>query len=314
MTGHLPRAIASLVVMLVGVTLIAQEPQFRTTIDAVNVDVLAMRGREPIRGLTAEDFVLTDNGVAQRIASIAVPGAAHVVVVLDVSASVRGETLSRLRAAVRLLIESLGEDDRVSVVTFGDRIRTLSRVATPTEAVGAIETPMSASGGTALHDALVIASALSLADSRPSVMLVFTDGADTSSVTGAAALSSTLQTTSTVVFAVAAGLERTRFDRSQRTPSPYMAADSWLEAQAADVPRFLDHVARATGGSFVQLDRVSDLGRTFVEMMERYRTRYVLSYTPVGVGQHDGWHRIEVRLKNRRGTVLAREGYLARSK
>ena len=45
--------------------------------------------------------------------------------------------------------------------------------------------------------------------------------------------------------------------------------------------------------------------------MARYRARYVLSYTPIGVGREDGWHRIEVRLNNQRGVVRAREGYLS---
>lgn len=289
----------------------AQAPMFRAAADAVNVDVLALQGREPIRGLTADDFVLTDNGVVQRLASVDVPGHAHVIIVLDVSASVQGDTRARLRNAVRALIRSLGEDDRVSVVAFSDRVRILSRAATPTNAWAALDTPPPASGGTVLHDALVVASALSFADSRPSVALAFTDGADTASVTGAAALLRSLQASNTVVFTVAAGLERNWFDARERRPSPYLASDTWLGAQAADVPRLLDRVATLTGGAFVQVDRVNDLDATFTDIVARYRARYVLSYTPTGVGREDGWHRIEVRLKNQRGDVQAREGYLS---
>lgn len=59
------------------------------------------------------------------------------------------------------------------------------------------------------------------------------------------------------------------------------------------------------------MDRVNDLDATFTDIVARYRARYVLSYTPTGVGREDGWHRIEVRLKNQRGDVQAREGYLS---
>ncbi|MGV3518614.1 VWA domain-containing protein [Luteitalea sp.] len=306
------RCAVALLMLLPSATLAhAQEPMFRATADAVNVDVLALRGREPIRGLTADDFVLTDNGVAQRLASVDVPGHAHVIVVLDVSASVQGDTLARLLNAVRALIRSLGEDDRVSVVAFSDRVRILSRAATPTDASASLDAPPPASGGTVLHDALVVASALSFADSRPSVALAFTDGADTASVTGAAALLKSLQASNTVVFTMAAGLERNWYDDRERRPSPYLASETWLGAQAADVPRLLDRVATLTGGTFVQVDRVNDLDATFMDIVARYRARYVLSYTPAGVGREDGWHRIEVRLKNQRGDVRAREGYLA---
>lgn len=44
----------------------------------------------------------------------------------------------------------------------------------------------------------------------------------------------------------------------------------------------------------------------------RYRQRYLLSFTPTGVKTGDGWHRIEVKLRKRPGTVVAREGYMAR--
>lgn len=289
----------------------AQEPTFRATAEAVNVDVLAVRGRQPIRGLAAQDFVLTDNGVRQSLASVAVPGHAHVVVVLDTSASVQGDTLARLREAVRTLVGRLGPDDRVSVVVFSDRVRILSRVAPPAEALTALETPPPASGGTVLHDALIVASALTLSDVRPSVTIVFTDGADTASATGAAALLETLQVTNTVVFTVAAGLERAWVDWNDRSPSPYLASETWLGAQAADAPRLLDRIARVTAGSFLRVDRVTALGETFTDILARYRARYVVSYTPSGVGRGDGWHRIEVRLTNQRGTVHAREGYFS---
>ena len=289
----------------------AQEPMFRASADAVNVDVLALRGRTPIRGLTADDFVLTDNGVPQQLASVAVPGHAHVVVALDSSTSVQGETLSRLHGAVQALVATLGDDDRVSVVAFSDRVRVLARVAPPADVLATLQSPPPASGGTALHDALIVASALSQADSRPALMLTFTDGADTASVTGAAALLRALQSTNFVVFTMAAGLERSWFDTREKTPSPYMASDTWLGAQASDVPRLLDRVATLTGGAFMRVDRVSDLDKTFTDIVDLYRARYVLSYTPTGVGHGDGWHRLEVRLRNQRGTVQAREGYLA---
>jgi hypothetical protein len=47
-----------------------------------------------------------------------------------------------------------------------------------------------------------------------------------------------------------------------------------------------------------------------VAILEEFRNRYLLSYSPKGVSAA-GWHRLEVKLKNRRATVKARPGYVA---
>ena len=48
----------------------AQSTPFRTGVDAVRVDVLVTDGNVPITGLTARDFELFDNGVAQQIDAV----------------------------------------------------------------------------------------------------------------------------------------------------------------------------------------------------------------------------------------------------
>ena len=49
----------------------------------------------------------------------------------------------------------------------------------------------------------------------------------------------------------------------------------------------------------------ANLQPTFVETLGEFRNRYVLSYTPAEV-RATGWHRLEVKLKGKRGTVTAR--------
>lgn len=48
---------------------------------------------------------------------------------------------------------------------------------------------------------------------------------------------------------------------------------------------------------------------TFVEVVNEFRNRYVLTYSPRGVDA-GGWHPLEVRLTRRAGKVTARKGYL----
>lgn len=45
-------------------------------------------------------------------------------------------------------------------------------------------------------------------------------------------------------------------------------------------------------------------------IVDEFRRRYVLSFTPRGVAA-PGWHRLQVRVKRGRPTIVARQGYTA---
>lgn len=47
-----------------------QQPVFRTSVDVVSVNVSVVKGRNPVTGLEAGDFVLEDKGVRQQIDAV----------------------------------------------------------------------------------------------------------------------------------------------------------------------------------------------------------------------------------------------------
>jgi hypothetical protein len=67
-------------------------------------------------------------------------------------------------------------------------------------------------------------------------------------------------------------------------------------------------LAEQTGGKYIELDRIERLRDTFVQIVNEFRSRYVLTYQPSGVSD-SGWHPITVKVK-RRGDVIARRGYM----
>ena len=50
--------------------MLAPQTTFRTGIEVVQLDVSVLRGGVPVVGLTARDFALTDNGIAQDVESV----------------------------------------------------------------------------------------------------------------------------------------------------------------------------------------------------------------------------------------------------
>ena len=78
----------------------------------------------------------------------------------------------------------------------------------------------------------------------------------------------------------------------------------------AEESAFLENLTGITGGGLVKIASTKDLSATFLRILDEFRNRYVISYSPAGVSK-SGWHRLEVRLTGRRGTVKARAGYQA---
>lgn len=294
-----------------GVVLAAQDPVplFRASVDVVTIDAFAHKDRKPIGDLTAQDFLVRDNGVEQVVDSLGTTDSAHVIIGLDLSGSVDGRTLDRLRAAVRALAGELSAADRVSLFTFSDRVRLLVRAQPPGGDLDEILERTRAGGATPLHDALVFGSALSYADQRPSVFVLFTDGQDSGSFASGTRSLDALRRTNVVVFPVGAGLP------AAVTASQYSDAFSrqtWMGPTPGEGLRFLQSAADISGGEFLRVDKGAALSGTFRGILAQYRQRYLLTYTPSG-SSAPGWHRLDVRLRHRAGTVVAREGYMART-
>jgi VWFA-related protein len=93
-----------------------------------------------------------------------------------------------------------------------------------------------------------------------------------------------------------------------REPPRLVRGPVFTQNEALTDDRFLNALARETGGRFFHAEQHRDIERTFTRVFEEFNSRYVLGYTPRGVAQ-PGWHKLEVRLKTRRGDVLARRGY-----
>ena len=54
--------------------------------------------------------------------------------------------------------------------------------------------------------------------------------------------------------------------------------------------------------------RADELAALFSTIVRQFRSRYVLTYRPQGVGA-TGWHTLDLRLKSGRATISARRGY-----
>jgi len=268
---------------ILGATAIGPQ-RFTSKIEAVRVDVLVTERGKPVRGLQASDFELVDNGVRQQVDLAGFEQPLNVILALDMSGSVAGARLDDLRQAGRSVLNGLRTGDRAALVTFSHLVVLRSELTTDLARVRAALDNLAGAGDTALIDGTYVAMMLGEEDVGRSLLMIFGDGLDTSSWLTSDAVVGTARRSDVVAYGVSVG---------------------------GTTSAFLRELAAATGGRSIDLESTKALGTTFVGILEEFRGRYVISFSPRGVRQDDGWHRLQVRVKGRNGAVKARPGYFA---
>jgi VWFA-related protein len=253
-----------------------------------------------------------DGGVLQSIREIEIEQLPlNVMIALDTSGSVAGRRLEYLVNASGALLDGLLPKDRIALLSFSTRVRLLAPLTPSRDQVRAALSAMKGAGTTSLRDAAFSALALREDDPGRTLMLLFSDGADTSSFLDAGDVIEAAKRTDVVVYPVGIRQRVTLI-----TESGYLV--SRRELSGARVPtiditqagKFLTDLAEATGGRVMLAGADADLRDTFVGILAEFRNRYVLTYEPAGIPA-GGWHPIEVKLKRTSGKITARRGYFA---
>jgi Ca-activated chloride channel family protein len=284
----------------------APQQRFRSGTELVAIDALVTDGRRPVGGLTAADFELLDNGVAQTIQQLHVEQLPlSILMVLDTSWSVHGERLSALKNAASAVVGRLRAQDRAALISFSHRLELRSRLTADREQLRGAIAGLAAEGSTALRDAAYAGFAMRGNDPARALMVLFTDGVDTSSFLDERRVLEVARRSDVTVYPI--GVR----DAPSLTWSRDQVVASEPRSAAPTDDKFLKALAAETGGRVVYAGRDRDLGPTFARVLDEFKNRYVLGYTPSGVAR-GGWHRVEVRVKNRKATVTARRGYFAR--
>ena len=308
---------------------------FRTATDAVLVDVSVRLDGRPVTSLRAEDFVLTDNGVRQRIESIentAVP--IDLTLIVDLSgnshrrwttAPARAEREADLRRELDGVRALLRPEDRIRVLAIDRDVQLLTPMSPA--AVPLSFRSFESNGLAALYDTIAAALLHPSEPARRHVVIARTKGEDTISSIDARALRSIAERSDAVFHLVlmetaldnddaAAGFQcqymgicwPTRqfwapFRRRLVAPRPSHA----LTADGTAVARG----AESTGGALHKASGLSvpTLTSTFRRTFEDFRSGYLLRYTPQGIAR-TGWHSIEVKVQRSRDyDVRWRRGY-----
>ena len=287
------------------------EDIIRINSDLVNV-VVTVGGRPQSASLDLkpEDFEIFEDGAPQEIANFSrnADQPLKMVMLFDTSYSVAQRLNFERRAAARFFDRVIRPQDRAAVFSVSTDVAVLQEFTNKVPLLVDATRQLKAQGATSLYDAIYLASDyLKPAEGRR-VIVIVSDGGDTTSGKGLLESLAQAQKSDSVIFAIFTG-------------NPFPSEN--LRDLAAE--RALESLTKETGGELFK-PRLSDggrpgeepdeaslkeLDRTFTDLAERLRTQYVLGFYSTNEKRDGSFRKLDVRIKKPNYVARARTGYYA---
>jgi Ca-activated chloride channel family protein len=299
--GAASTAFSAVVCAVLGAAaLSAQEaPTIRVNVNLVHVvATVKNQAGELVGRLQKEDFEVLDNGVPQEIRLFAhqTDQPLSVALLVDTSGSTAKELKYEGDSALKFLHALLAESnprDAVALFTFDYDVT--QHLQGFTRNYASLEHPLKmlhGEGGSSIYDAVYYAArALQNRDGRK-VIVILTDGGDTTSSRDLKAALKEAQLADAVIYAVVV--------------MP-ITNDAGRNVGGENA---LTYMAQRTGGRTFLQATGAELDKTFSAIIAELRTQYLLGFYPHDVPlTKDPYHKLELRLKPPELRVSARTGY-----
>jgi Ca-activated chloride channel family protein len=286
--------LAGIGVLLLGLSLAAQQPTFRSGSRVVPSYVTVTDGNNRlVADLAREDFEIFDNGRLQELTIFDNEvRPISVVVMLDTSISMT-HRLNDLYAGAEQFLLRLLPQDKATVGAFNDKIEFASGFTNERNSLISALKHLDYGNETHLYDAVHASlDQLQKVEGRK-VILLFTDGADFGSRQGSGLALERARDREVMIYGI--GLE-TEFFNGQ----------SYVRSKPDSI---LNRFANETGGGYFDLKKNADLNASFTRIAQELRSQYLLGFSPASL---DGKvHRLEVRIKRPGLKTRSRRSYIA---
>jgi len=283
----------------------------RINSDLVNIVVtIAGKSSNALLNLRQEDFEIFEDGAPQEIANFArdAEQPLKMVMLFDTSLSVAQRLNFERRAAARFFERVIRQQDRAAVFSVSTDVVVLQDFTNKIPLLIDATRQLRAQGATSLYDGIYLASDhLKNAEGRR-VIVIVSDGGDTTSNKGLLEALAQAQKSDAIIFAIFTG---------------NLAPSQNLRDLAAE--RALEALARETGGEVLrpklprgwqqgeETDDLSlkELDRAFTNLAEQLRTQYVLGFFSTNEKRDGSFRKLNVRIKKPDYIARARTGYYA---
>jgi Ca-activated chloride channel family protein len=272
---------------------------YKTGIDVAGFTVTVLnRGGEPVADLKVEDFEVREDGVAQTVSYFsagtgdeAVP--LHIGLLFDTSESMERDLAFSRNAAIRFL-NTFPKAVDFTLVEFADEVRAARFVQSEFPRLVERVRGSKAKGRTALYDAVTVYLGSAFDQTGRKVLVIYTDGGDTSS-------SRTWDQTLRLLRASDVTVYPVGFLASRGSPR-LMQQSQLME------------MARLTGGRALFPGTMKELEPMYSKIAAEVHAQYVLGYVPTNTARDGKWRKVEIRVKrpaSERLQLRTRQGYFA---
>jgi Ca-activated chloride channel family protein len=246
-----------------------------------------------VANLSKEDFEVYDDEAKQDIVLfLNEVQPITVVVMLDTSFSMAGK-LNLLKAGAEQFLIRMLPADRGRVGAFNDKIQISAEFTSDRDDLINELQLLDFGNPTRLYDAIAAGVNELLDIDGRRVVLIFTDGDDTSSQSDWKEVLEVARNEEVMIYAI--GL-RAEFFNGRRTVR-------------SSPDRNLRRFAQETGGGYFELQENDELGSTFTRVAQELHSQYLIGFSPTEL---DGKvHELSVRVRNQNMTARARRSYVA---
>jgi Ca-activated chloride channel family protein len=274
------------------------QPVIRVDVNLVRiVATVKTQAGELVGALRKEDFQIFDNGAPQEVAVFErqTDQRLSVALMVDTSGSTAKDLKYETDSAARFLKALLGEgnrDDTVALYSFNWQVTQNNNYTHSfTTLTNSLKT-LRGEAGTSLYDAIYLA-ARDLEDREGrKIMIIVTDGGDTTSSMDLKKALAAAQLADAVIYPVVV------------IP---ITNDAGRNIGGENALKFM---ADGTGGRTFLPSLGAELDRAFSDIIDELRTQYLLGFYPRNVPlTKDRFHKLEIRVKRPELRVSARNGY-----
>jgi len=300
-----------------------QDTTIRTTVPLVIVPASVTDAhRHSIDGLSADDFVLLDDGVRRRIrvdASDQVIAPLRVVVAIGASDVSRSALLKIRKVGIMIPEAVVGANGEAAVLQYDDEVRVTQEFTRNPDAIKQGFLAMKPSGSTDARMLDAVDKALDMVNSRQGMrraaILVIGESKDRGSKTKLNTLLGKLQRSGTTVYGLSYSAYITPFTTSA---SDYQAANGGYPADYLFAIKELARMAKrnamealvtTSGGRHLSFETKGKLENDLLALGKEVHSRYYISFTPVETDE-PAFHRLKISIQgNPSAEVHARPGY-----
>jgi len=272
---------------------------YKTGVDVAGFAVTVVnKAGETVIGLTADDFEVREDGGLQSVTYFATGSGEdavplHIGLLFDTSESMDRDLAFSRNAAVKFL-KTFPKAVDFTLVEFSDDVRAarFSQAEFP-RLVERIRSSK-AKGRTSLYDAVTVFLGSAFDQTGRKVLVIFTDGDDTSSSRRWDETVRLLRASDVTVYPMGF--------LANRGSARLMLQSKLLE------------IARLTGGRAAFPGTMKELDPMYAAISSEIQGQYLLGYVPTNTVRDGKWRKVEIKLKRsstEKTQIRTREGYFA---